>query len=67
MRLFQNWEEAQGSATEAGFPDVGVTNPEYLRNVSAMIKQSIKVLGTCIVEAPEIKRTRAHDAGKAAH
>ncbi|MCX7014537.1 MAG: DUF362 domain-containing protein [Candidatus Sumerlaeota bacterium] len=55
-RLFQNWGRVK--ATEAGFPEVGEATPEFHRNLSAMLKQAAKVLGTCIVQAPEIKRRR---------
>jgi uncharacterized protein (DUF362 family) len=53
-RLFQNWATAR--RTPEGYADIGASRPEFQRNLSAMLKQSAKVLGTCIVEAPEIKR-----------
>jgi uncharacterized protein (DUF362 family) len=52
-RLFQNWNEAVARADGRGFPWVGETQPDFQRNVSAMLKQGTKVLGTCIREAPE--------------
>jgi len=55
-RLFQNW--GQVGSTETGFPDVGEARPEFHRNVWAMLKQAVKVLGTCIVEAPEFAARR---------
>jgi hypothetical protein len=63
-RLFQNWGNVPETAE--GFPDVGTENAKFLRNYSAMLKQSMKVLGTCIVEAPEVaarKRRKAQAAG----
>lgn len=60
-RLFQNW--GQVPETDAGFPEVGQSQPQFLRNYGAMLKQAAKVLGTCIVEAPELRsRTRSTSA-----
>jgi uncharacterized protein (DUF362 family) len=55
-RLFQNWGHV--AETAAGFPDVGEATPHFHRNVLAMLQQSAKVLGTCIVEAPEVRSHR---------
>ncbi|MCL5269724.1 MAG: DUF362 domain-containing protein [bacterium] len=55
-RLFQNWGRVP--ETEAGFPDVGRDSATFHRNVSAMLRQGCKVLGTCITEAPEIAARR---------
>jgi len=57
-RLFQNWQEAVASANDAGFPVVGERAPHFHRNLSAMLKQGVKVLGTCIAEAPEVAARR---------
>jgi uncharacterized protein (DUF362 family) len=55
-RLFQNW--GQVKATEEGFPEVGTDRPRFHRNFSAMLLQGLKVLGTCILEAPEVATRR---------
>jgi len=55
-RLFQNWGKVP--ATEAGFSEVGQDEPKYRRNLSGMLKQGVKVLGSCIVEAPEFESRR---------
>jgi uncharacterized protein (DUF362 family) len=61
-RLFQNWTEAVGRSDARGFPWVGEAQPEFKRNLSAMLKQGSQVLGTCIKEAPEAqtRRRRKH-------
>jgi uncharacterized protein (DUF362 family) len=51
-RLFQNWGNVP--ETDAGFSDVGKDSATFHRNVSAMLRQGCKVLGTCITEAPEV-------------
>ena len=68
-RLFQNWDEVQAQATAAGFPEVGTDVPNFHRNYSAMLKQSVKVLGTCITEAPEVaaRRRNGHNAATCPH
>jgi len=61
-RLFQNW----GVVPEApeGFPEVGTEKAKFHRNMSAMFKQATKVLGSCVVEAPEFEsRRRAKQRG----
>ncbi len=55
-RLFQNWGQVE--STDQGFPDVGQAHARFQRNVSAMVGQGIKVLGTCVAQAPEVKRQR---------
>jgi len=61
-RLFQNWGKVP--VTEAGFSEVGQNEPIYRRNLSGMLKQGAKVLGSCIVEAPEFEsRRRANRKG----
>ncbi len=55
-RLFQNWGHVQEN--EQGFPEVGEASAEFHRNLSAMLWQATKVLGTCIVEAPEVSGGR---------
>ncbi|GMU35704.1 MAG: DUF362 domain-containing protein [Planctomycetia bacterium] len=52
-RLFANWEQL--TPNEKGFPSVGdLPAPLTLTGASAMLK-SIKILGTCIREAPEFR------------
>jgi hypothetical protein len=67
-RLFQNWDQVSTlpPATPEGFPEVGISSPKFHRDVMAMLKQSMKVLGTCITEAPEVAAHRKHKqpAGK---
>ena len=60
-RLFQNWEKVSPTppSTPEGFPEVGTDQPQFHRNYSAMLKQGMKVLGTCIAEAPEVAARRA--------
>lgn len=55
-RLFQNWGHVPETAE--GFPEVGETSAQFQRNLSAMLWQSTKVLGTCIVEAPELSNKK---------
>lgn len=57
-RLFQNWGNV--AETDEGFSEVGEDVPDFHRNVSAMLVQATKVLGTCIVEAPEVAARRRH-------
>ena len=51
-RLFQNWGKVK--ATDEGFAEVGSENAKFHRNVWSLFMQGIKILGTCIKEAPEI-------------
>jgi len=55
-RLFQNWGRVEEN--EQGFQNVGQHHPEFQRNLSAMLKQGAKVLGTCLLKAPEIDRRK---------
>jgi len=60
-RLFQNWEKA--TRTAQGYTDIGAMSPEFHHNTMEMLAQSVKILGTCIKEAPERdarKRAAAH-------
>ena len=57
-RLFQNWGHVK--ETEAGFEEIGPDQPAFQRDVAAMLKQSVKVLGTCITQAPEVAARRRH-------
>lgn len=55
-RLFQNWSHV--TTTDHGFTDIGPAAPDFHRNVSAMFAQGLRVLATCIVEAPELRGRR---------
>jgi len=61
-RLFQNWGRVE--ATPEGFADVGRAVPRFHRNLSAMMAQGMRILGTCIAEAPEWASRRRRKAGK---
>lgn len=50
-RLFRNWEHARPD--EAGYPDVGQQPAELTRTGWAAFGKSLKILGTCVKEAPE--------------
>jgi uncharacterized protein (DUF362 family) len=59
-RLFQNWGKVE--ETPEGFPEVGEDAAKFHRDFFGLMKQSFKILWTCIKEAPEIaakKRRRA--------
>lgn len=62
-RLFRNWENLQ--ADELGFPDVGPAPAELKRTGWSAFAQSLRILGTCIREAPEFaaRRRRAAASG----
>lgn len=51
-RLFHNWEKVR--PTEAGYPDVGSTPGRLVRSLGGALALSLRILGTCIREAPEI-------------
>jgi hypothetical protein len=60
-RLFQNWGHV--TRTAEGYSDIGAGSAEFHRNTMAMLAESVKILGTCIKEAPERdarKRAAAH-------
>jgi uncharacterized protein (DUF362 family) len=61
-RLFQNWGRVQ--ATPEGFAEVGRARPRFHRNLSAMMAQGMRILGTCIAEAPEWSSRRRKRAGR---
>ena len=64
-RLFQHWEFAR--ADETGYPEVGAGRPRLARGTVRLLGMVLKILGTCIREAPELavhRRRRArHAAG----
>ncbi|UCE58931.1 MAG: DUF362 domain-containing protein [Phycisphaerales bacterium] len=55
-RLFQNWESAQPS--ETGYPDIGPDTPSLVKGTFKLLGMSLKILGTCIREAPEVAARR---------
>ncbi|MFC1850836.1 DUF362 domain-containing protein [candidate division CSSED10-310 bacterium] len=58
-RLFHNWGKVLPD--EKGWPDVGSEPPTIVRKTIQLLWMSLKILGTCIIEAPEIaarKRTK---------
>lgn len=55
-RLFHNWEKVQPD--ERGWKDVGAGPPGITRGTLGLIWRGIKVLGTCIKEAPELAARR---------
>lgn len=67
-RLFQNWEKLQ--PTEAGYEDVGADTPGVVRSTLSLLGKSLKILFTCIKEAPEMaarKRRKASTTGRHSH
>jgi hypothetical protein len=62
-RLFRNWETVQPD--EQGYADVGPLPAELQRTGWSAFGQSLKILGTCIKEAPEFAaRKRGATAAK---
>jgi uncharacterized protein (DUF362 family) len=55
-RLFYNWEKL--TPNEMGWPEVGPAPAEQVRNTMQLIRMAGKILGTCIMEAPETARLR---------
>ncbi len=61
-RLFQNWEKLTPDAQ--GFPTVGDQPAELKLLGASAFRQSIKILGTCIREAPEFRfKKQSHGLG----
>jgi hypothetical protein len=65
-RLFRNWETRVADAQ--GFADVGSGAPELERTGLRAFAESLKILATCVREAPEIaaRRRRRLAAGRPA-
>ena len=55
-RLFQNWEKVKPD--ERGYPDLGEKSPALVRSVGALLGMGMRILGTCIREAPEWRRRK---------
>ena len=51
-RLFHNWDKAR--TTEAGYADLGDVATAPVRNVLHLVWMSVKILWTCVREAPEL-------------
>ncbi len=51
-RLFHNWSSV--TPDEKGYPDVGGTHGNIVRSLLGLLGVSLKVLWTCIKEAPEV-------------
>ena len=68
-RLFQGWERLAlppGDLSSAGWPDVGREPLELHRDGWKLFAQSLRILGTCVREAPEFEaRRRRQEAGAA--
>ncbi len=59
-RLFQNWGEAE--RTDQGFEAIGQSKAHFHPSIGAIFRQALKILGMCIVEAPEFKTRRRRAA-----
>ena len=62
-RLFQNWEKLTPDAR--GFPDVGTSSADFQRSGLRSFAASMKILATCMREAPEIAARRRRIAAAA--
>jgi uncharacterized protein (DUF362 family) len=66
-RLFNQWEDVTLPPDDLhtpGWSDVGALSPELRRNPFGLFLQSLKILGTCMKEAPEFAaRKRRKKAG----
>lgn len=64
-RLFQNWENAKPDAQ--GYPEVGPARQGIVRNRLGLVWMSLKILWTCLKEAPEfaIKKLRKRQMTRA--
>ncbi|MBI1824960.1 MAG: DUF362 domain-containing protein [Planctomycetes bacterium] len=64
-RLFRNWEKVRSD--EAGYPNVGEAPANLVRNATQLLGMSMKILWTCVKEAPEFalrKRKVAQSAAR---
>jgi len=62
-RLFQNWATAAPKADANGYPDVGLAPAEISRMGAKAFARSLRVLGTCVVEAPEFANRKRKVVG----
>jgi len=63
-RLFHNWEKL--TPNENGWPEVGSEPARLERGTAQLLAKAFRVLGTCIVEAPETARLRGRKMAPAA-
>jgi uncharacterized protein (DUF362 family) len=63
-RLFANWENVRPN--EHGFPDVGPTNPDFLREGTAHFREAMRLIGMAVMESPELK-ARQRQRERSAH
>ncbi|MBP7829529.1 MAG: DUF362 domain-containing protein [Kiritimatiellae bacterium] len=66
-RLFQNWERlaiAPGDLATPGWADVGEAPAELKTESMKYFKQSLKILGTCVREAPEFAARKRRKAAR---
>lgn len=66
-RLFQNWERlaiAPDDLATPGWADVGETPAELKTESMKYFKQSLKILGTCVREAPEFAARKRRKAAR---
>ena len=59
-RLFHNWENAP--RTPSGFADTGPANAPWSGHSVDAVKRAVKILATCLVEAPEYRMRRRRRA-----
>ncbi len=55
-RLFHNWERL--TPDERGWPDVGPAPALPGRSALELVRMAARILGTCVIEAPETARLR---------
>ena len=55
-RLFQNWESEVPN--ETGYSDIGEERPGVVRGTFKLLWMALKILATCIREAPEVAARR---------
>ena len=68
-RLFQNWESLQlppDDLESRGWNNVGASPAELKRDSMKFFKQSLKILGTCVKEAPEFAARKRRKAVRSA-
>jgi len=62
-RLFHNWDKLRippEDLAAAGWPDVGPTLTEFKNETAKLLLTSLRILGTCLKEAPEFEARRRH-------
>jgi hypothetical protein len=64
-RLFHNWEQLElppDDLSSAGWPDVGADPLDLKPETLKLIRKSMRLLGTCVKEAPEFAAKKRHKA-----